>query len=255
VTNPKTVDALSELTSGEKSLLQLYLKVRKLPTKRSHFVIVLLAFAVTLAGTLWSEAPTSSIADHARKLATDIFQFAATILGIVVAGFAIFTTVATSHLVTPLVRYTRPELGVSELKYVTLHFIAAFVPFIAYIATHFIGMSVAWPGGPASRVVALLNPEGARVLASGMLASLVACAAMLIIVLQSFVFNVYKAFMTMARVNAELANSTEPPRTHDFRIDCGQGIIVSVPADVDPNELKALVATLQRATTPDVVPP
>ena len=200
-------DLLRELTEGERTPLDLYRLVQKLPTRRGYWVLRAGVFVLVLAGSLWAGTPVTELGRQVRDVSTATFQFASTILGIVIAGFAIFTTVATSSVVQPLVSIPRKSLKTSELKYLTLHFIAAFIPYLAFIGLHALVMTFGSFGGPVTRLAGMMGSELSRWAAAGFLAFLAAYLVHLAITLQSFIFNVYKAFMTMARAKIELEQS------------------------------------------------
>lgn len=199
-----TPDPLRDLTEGESSLLDLARLSSRIRGRWSYRAVVVLMFVLVFATALWSRASVLEIADQSRNVANVTFQYAATILGIVIAGFAIFSTVATSDAVKPLARIQRAQTGTSELKHLALHFVAAFIPYLLFIGIEALVIGFGWHGGPVTRLAKSLGSEPSRYFASGFLAFFAAWLVHLLIVLQSFVFNVYKAFMTIARARLEL---------------------------------------------------
>jgi cytochrome bd-type quinol oxidase subunit 2 len=178
-------DDLDDITA-EESLADVYRNVTsRIPTRRAYVVVPIVVAALVLVSGLLSK--DIDLGARVRDWATTIFGFASSVLGILLAGFAIFSTVSTSSLVGHLVQHKEPTSGLSYLKYVTGHFMIVFVSYTAYLAFYAVVMLFGWSGSPVARIVEWLGV--AKPGASLMMAIVGAFFVHLIIVLQSFVFR------------------------------------------------------------------
>jgi hypothetical protein len=199
-----TDEELSDITA-EKSLFDVYRNiVRRLPGKRVYQLIVILVFAAVLTAAIASDAPLSVLSKLARDWSAAIFNFAATVLGILLAGFSIFSTIAGTDLVEPLATIRDPKSGrLSYLKVTAGRFMEVFIWYVLFLIFYAIVMLFGWEGGPATMLARWLSrvwgTEVARIVTAIGLSIVGAFFAKLIVVLQSFVFNVYASFMFMAR--------------------------------------------------------
>ena len=161
--------------------------------------ITMIAAASGFAFAFWSSLDAAELGKLVRDTDSGLFQFVYGILAIVIAGFAIFSATATSETAKEVALKWRPGGGgqPNELKFMTLHYVTAFVPYLVYLALHFTIAFLGFYGGPLTRATTALGVGRAG--AALMLAMLAGFAVRLLIVLQAFVFNVYNTYMTMVR--------------------------------------------------------
>ena len=233
----------------DKTLLDVYNNVvRRIHGRRLYKVIPILVFALVLVSGLMADS-SAKLGDRARDWGLIVFQYAYSVLGILLAGFTIFSTISMSDLVRHLVGLKEPTTGLSYLKYITGHFIGVFISYMVYLAVYGLVFLFGWPGGPAYEITAWLAtltgwPTIWKLGPSIVMATVGAFLVHLILMLQSFVFNVYNAFMFMVRAKLETDPETAPtsPETqntqrveHDQQ---NQGGRSRVPADAAVSESK-----------------
>ncbi len=201
-----TKEQRADLTR-EKSLTEVAKLARKhLPRHKALPYVALGIGVLTAAGAVWTGALAKTLGDRVREWSSAGFQFAYGILGILLAGFAIYTAVALSDLAPALAATKSKRTGVSEMKTLALHFVDIFIPFLAFVALHFAVMFFGWEGGPAAKVSGYLGVQAQRVLTAGMLGVIAAALSYLAGCLWVFVFNVYASFMMMARSKVHLSS-------------------------------------------------
>lgn len=203
-----TKDELSELTA-EKTLYDVYRKVvRRLPNRPVYRLLVVVIFVLVLAAALLCDVPITTLSKLTRDWSSGIFNFAGTVLGILLAGFTIFSTLAGTDLVGPLARFKEKQSNLSYLKYTAGHFMHVFIWYVLFLFVYALVMFFGWEGGPATLfarwLAATSGASAARFATALGTAFIGAFFAQLIIVLQSFVFNVYASFMFMVRGKLEL---------------------------------------------------
>jgi hypothetical protein len=203
-----TKEDLEDITR-EKTLVDVYRNViKRIPERRGYRVVTWMLFAAVLGAGLFSGVPGNELGKTAREWSSTVFQFAYSVLGILLAGFSIFSTISTSHLVKPLAEIKEDKTGLSYLKYIVGHFMAVFVSYTIFLALHAAGLVLGWVGGPVTQLAGWLGHifafDAFKVGASVAMAIVAAFFVHLIIVLQSFVFNTYHAFMFMVRANIEI---------------------------------------------------
>jgi hypothetical protein len=198
----------------EESLGEAYaLARRKLKRSPKYALLALVAAALTFALAIWTGSPANTLGDRVREWSSMGFQFAYGVVGILLAGFAIYTSVALSPLAPALAKAKNERSGESEIKTLGLHFVETFVPFLAFMALHFAISALGWPGGPAYKVSTWIGSDAPRLLAAAMMALVLGSLVYLASCLWVFVFNVYATFMMMARSNATLtmvSDATKP---------------------------------------------
>ncbi len=212
----------------EKNLVEVYRHVtRQIPVRPFYRAVTAVIFVLLMLSGLASSASAVDLGARVREWSSFGFNFAATVLGILLAGFAIFTTITTSALVEPLATIRHKESGLSYLKYTAGHFMSIFIPYVVFLLLHGLIMLFGWYGGPVTKLVswlsAALDPNIGRYAATLMLAIVGTFFAHMLIVLQSFVFNVYASFMFMAQGKLELdelerKKASEQGRTTKARI-------------------------------------
>lgn len=139
----------------------------------------------------------------ARDWSSTVFGFATSILGFILAGFTIFASVIGADLVVPFVRIPFMEgWKYSTLQVYTYAFLDVVIRYAAFVALHLLGLVILWPAGPVYVVLASLHPALPRIGAYACLVVLAGLTTHLLVVLQSFVFNIFRFVVTVARSRA-----------------------------------------------------
>lgn len=191
---------LSDITR-EKTLLALWITSFKFAQRRFNYVVTA-AIALALARYCqldWDQPQTLMAAF--RKIEGTGFSFATSILGFLVAGFTVFVTVIRIDMFLTMARMEKGSTGESVLKYNLSAFIVTFVHYTSYIFVCVISELFLQPGGLAA--VALTNAQtypslapwvslAHRLCAATLLVTFGTWTAYLVLLLKSFIYNVYQ---------------------------------------------------------------
>ena len=204
--------------TAEKNLRQAYwLSVRKLPSKWHYWASPALVGIFAAFGGWRSGLPAHDLGERVRDWSSVGFSFAYSVVGILLAGFAIFTTVALSDFVPALTKQKKSN-GLSEMKNIGLHFVSVFFVYLLFVAFHVFVLLFGWHGGPATMLCRALDAhcdsESGRLLASLLMGIVGWALSSLVISLYVFVYNVYSSFNTLSRMNAaQYVVESEPPKS------------------------------------------
>lgn len=190
----------SDLTR-EKTLFALWLTSFKFSQRCFNYVVAA-AVALGLARYCqldWDQPQTLMAAF--RKIEGAGFSFAISILGFLVAGFTVFVTVIRIDMFLTMAKMEKSCTGESVLKYNLSAFIVTFVHYTSYIFVCLMSELFLQPGGLAT--VSFANaqtypelvpwaPMAHSVCSSVLLVAFGAWTAYLVLLLKSFIYNVYQ---------------------------------------------------------------
>lgn len=190
----------SDLTR-EKTLLALWRTSFKFAQRRFNYVLAaVVAIALARYCQLDWDQPQTLMAAF-RKIEGTGFSFATSILGFLVAGFTVFVTVIRIDMFLTMARMEKGKTGESVLKYNLSAFIVTFVHYTSYIFVCVISELFLQPGGLAT--VAFANaqtypffapwaPLAHSLCAATLLVVFGSWTAYLVLLLKSFIYNVYQ---------------------------------------------------------------
>ncbi|MDI3291022.1 hypothetical protein [Polyangium sp. 15x6] len=245
-----TKEDLDDITR-EKTLVDVYRYVTsRIWVRPIYLVTRAVVFVLLIVSGIVSGASAVDLGGRVREWSAFGFNFAATVLGILLAGFAIFSTIATTALVEPLAAFKEEKSNLSYLKYTAGHFMSVFIPYVLFLLLHGIVMLFGWYGGPFTKAVTWLgvisHVDIGRYSSVLMMAIVGTFFVHLLIVLQSFVFNVYAAFMFMARTKLELDSIEQQRASEQGRT--GRSRFASVqPAQTSNDDDKSAIEAHQHA--------
>lgn len=192
----------------EKSLLALWLVSFKFPYSRFNVAITAcVALALARYCQLSWDRPDVILSTF-RKLEATGLAFSTSILGFLVAGFTIFVTISRIDMFLMMARMEKPKTGESFLKYNLSAFIVAFAHYISYIFFCLMAELFFQPSGIISVSVANAAtypmlaghiPLVHKVGASSLLVLLGTWTSYLVLLLKSFIFNIYEVTVTSIR--------------------------------------------------------
>lgn len=197
---------------AEKSLWSIYRESRRIPVSWVNQILSVVVFALLVAYVAFSGADASHLAQKAKDLASIGFTFSTTILGFLVTGFTIFATISKPDLFMKMAMHQESKSGLSYLKYTFFGLMKVFFVYVifsayAYIFQALFDVSVpvsAWVIENVDYPAEVLNWISALLfIANG------TWAFHLIMMLQSFVYNIYNIVMVSIRwefVPKEAAN-------------------------------------------------
>lgn len=209
----------SDLTR-EKTLLALWRTSFKFAQRRFNYVVVaVVAIALAQYCHLDWDQPQTLMAAF-RKIEGTGFTFATSILGFLVAGFTVFVTVIRIDLFLTMARMEKGRTGESVLKYNLSAFIVTFVHYTSYIFVCVISELFLQPGGLAT--VAFANaqtypflapwaPLAHSFCAATLLVAFGSWTAYLVLLLKSFIYNVYQVTTVSVAYAWQEADKPKPP--------------------------------------------
>lgn len=183
----------------EKNLFDVYYLSRRVPRNNLYSIVESVAAVAIAFWALRSEMDAATLAATAREWSLQGFGFATSILGFLVAGFAIFTGMIRMELAVVMAKKTHPPSGLSYLKYNFVAFVRVFAEYSAFVALYLVMLIFFSPSGLGCEILrALPNADSVRFLVGVAAVTLVGWLLVrLVIGLQAFVFNTYHIVMTI----------------------------------------------------------
>tara|TARA_Y100000780_G_C13625391_1_gene394257 strand:- start:472 stop:1083 length:612 start_codon:yes stop_codon:yes gene_type:complete len=190
----------SELTS-EKSLWDVYKLSRRILPSRFNSIAVLLVTGLLAVNSFVLEADTGRILSATRKWAEVGFSFSIATLGFLIAGFTIFATLSKPKMMLAMMEHTNKGTGLPTLKYNYFAFMQVFIAYILFssifILIHLFGME----SGLLSNLLRLI-PDGVCIklaIIKSAYCFVGGSIFYLLLLLKSFVFNIYAIVMNFLR--------------------------------------------------------
>jgi hypothetical protein len=203
---------------AEKSLLQVYRHSWSYSENNFDKYIRLVAAVILVAASLITSLSDADLFPAASKsIASWLnlgFSYATAILGFLVAGFTIFSTMTRTEVFIALAQKTHDTLGVSQLKFIFFSFLRVF---ILHIALLFVCAVVTMLKDSASIYLSLLHSERMTVLIkkTAVLVLLPVVGYLFVstlLHLKTFVWNLYQSIIVAvagAAVLYELDHSSD----------------------------------------------
>jgi len=192
----------------EIGLVDIYKSIRsKLQVSRINSFSTLAVFAMLIVYATTSSESSISLLEKVRKWSELGFTFATGIMGFLIAGFTIFATVSDKNLFVMMAK-TPHKSGLSNLKY---NFFTLMSVFITYLGFSILCLLVQLLGGTSgfiSIIIRLIAEENSFLIVKRFLAGLAIVVIgtwffYSLILLQSFIFNIYHIVMTAIRWEVE----------------------------------------------------
>jgi hypothetical protein len=193
----------------EKNLWQIYCASWTIPDSKFNWFtgIVSLAFFAAYA---FLAPDTYDMRQTMLKLAEVGFNAAVSLLGFLIAGFAIFGSQTKPEMLLTMLRFTEKKSRLSYLKYNFYTLIRTFIYFLVFAAFQLGIISVGQTGGPGSVFVNLwpeLQPAVGPAIRITFVMSTVLWTTVFL-QLKSFVFNVHHFVFTMIKYDAVKHNES-----------------------------------------------
>lgn len=195
-----------EKVTAEKNLFEVYRKARKVGSSRSNFVVAVVVFVgfLILGGTDYDLClglfPINALAKLMGQLGDIGFALTTAILGFLIAGFSIFSSITRPEIFAALAKLDHKDSGLSRLQFIFFNFLLVFVHYIAFLATSII-LKLSLPFAPAlvraSEAHWAMSNSHIWWIAVGLSAILLAWLAFLIMLLKSFIWNIYQAVLVV----------------------------------------------------------
>lgn len=209
------VDNWSRDVFSEKSLREIYLKSRHIVGNNRDRSIVFWIWATLSLGIIVAQVGFNSISDPelsislARSWASLGASYASSILGFLIAGFAIFATGASAANLQALAKVKRVERPFSEFKFVYFNFLYAFTHFGIFLALclfTYIGLDKGSPIWATAETIHKCAPGLVNIGAAQVCVLVATYSFATLLILKSFIWNLYQGLLlsvTLAKPPAE----------------------------------------------------
>lgn len=194
----------SEELLKEKSLLDVYFASRCISVSKLNQAITFISMALLALFAWFSPESTHQFSDRVRAMADYGFSFATSILSFLIAGFTIYLTVTKiDHLI--LMASLRHENGLPWVKHIAFSFLRIMVVYVVYCLAC-VGVKIfASSAGPLSILIDALSAADQVKHCISRIGIIVFGGASihLILLLQSFIFNIYNTSVTVLCLDIE----------------------------------------------------
>lgn len=193
----------------ERNLFDIYRQLRLMQAGFFNNLCTFLVCVLLILYSFYTSESSHELADKVRSLSEFGLNFAASILGFLIAGFTIFFTISKTDLFLAL---AKTEHRASKLSWLKYSFFAFMEIFIIYIAFLFLCVLVKIFAAPHGVITIFLSnfpnqiEKTKKIIASIGMIVIGTWFVYLIIVLKSFIFNVYHIAMTSIRWEWETEN-------------------------------------------------
>ncbi|QJQ94824.1 MULTISPECIES: hypothetical protein [Halomonadaceae] len=190
----------TDLTS-EKSLWDVYKLSRRILPGKFQVFVVLGSVALLIANAMFFAREESVLLADVRKWSEMGFEFAITTLGFLIAGFTIFATLSKPKMMLAMMGHINKETGLPTLKYNFFAFMKVFIAYIAFSLVYLLIVLFGQQGGLVSNVVSVLPHSDCirMILIKTSYAIIGGSFVYLLMLLKSFVFNIYAIVMNFLR--------------------------------------------------------
>lgn len=199
----------SQLTA-EKNLFQLYKLTYIFPTSRFNMMSTFLVGICFLSYLSWIQPGSGEAGFLLKEILKFGISLVPSILGFLIAGFTVFVTVTKPGVFSAMAKKEYYKTGQSYLKYNLSAFMLAFSHYIAYLALCVLLVYFGQPNGPLTQIAKWLSSLGACNTWVSYNALVSACAVAfacwtwyLVMLLKSFIYNVYQVVVTSVRWDLE----------------------------------------------------
>lgn len=190
----------------EKSLGEVYWKARKVGSTRRNFgmaVFATVCFCLLTAIDRYLELGVlnlSTLKLLVGQIADIGFALTTAILGFLIAGFSIFASITRPEIFAGLAKLDHKDTGLSRLQFIFFNFLLVFIHYLAFLAMS-VALKLGLPLAP-SLIEALSQYFATTEIIAwwfgvGLVALLVGWLTFLIMLLKSFIWNIYQAVLVV----------------------------------------------------------
>lgn len=194
----------------EKNLFQLYRLTYNFPTSRFNMASTFLVGIFCASYLSWIQPGGGEAGVLLKEILKFGISLVPSILGFLIAGFTVFVTVTKPGVFSAMAKKEYAKSGQSYLKYNLSAFMLAFSHYVAYLALCVLLVYFGQPNGPLTQIAKWLSSLGSCNISVSYNALISACAVAfacwtwyLIMLLKSFIYNVYQVVVTSVRWDLE----------------------------------------------------
>lgn len=188
----------SEELLKEKSLREVFWAARRLPVSRFNQACTMITILLLGAHGWLTAENVSVIAQRVRELADYGFSFATSILSFLIAGFTIYVSITKTELLLFMSAERHEESGMPWIKHSTFIFLRTMAVYVAFCV---LCVGIKLFCGPGGAFSLLLNSISNDPVTSKLLIAKIGFVALgaglvhVLLLLQSFIFNIYHTAM------------------------------------------------------------
>lgn len=203
-----------ERATKERSLGEVYCKARRVGSSRTNLCVAWLVGIVfsLLAAVDWylslGVLTLVQLQAFVSQIAEIGFALTTAILGFLIAGFSIFASITRPAIFVGLAKLDHKDSGLSRLQFIFFNFLLVFIHYLAFLGASIL-LKLALPLFPA--VVDLIRQHtGVSTwyvwcFAVGLATLLLGWLAFLIMLLKSFIWNIYQAVLVVIVTGDQIA--------------------------------------------------
>lgn len=195
-----------ERVTRETSLGEVYWKARRVASTRRNLAVALGAALLFgfLAAIDWHLRLNILQISALKSLITQVaeigFVLTTAILGFLIAGFSIFASITRPEIFAGLAKLNHKDTDLSRLQFIFFNFLLVFIHYLAFLAVS-IFLKLGLPLVPALIDVASQHVASVAAIvwwsAVALAALLLGWLAFLIMLLKSFIWNIYQAVLVV----------------------------------------------------------
>lgn len=196
--------------TAEKNLFQLYRLTYSFPISRFNAISTVLVGICCAAYLSWVRPGGSEAGVLLKETLKLGISLVPSILGFLIAGFTVFVTVTKPGVFSAMAKKEFAQSGQSYLKYNLSAFMLAFAHYVAYLGACVLLIYFGQPNGPLTQItlwLASLVTRNASVAYNTMVSACAVAFACwtwyLVMLLKSFIYNVYQVVVTSVRWDLE----------------------------------------------------
>ncbi|MBE4894820.1 hypothetical protein, partial [Enterobacter cloacae complex sp. P16RS2] len=185
----------------EKCLWDVYLLACKIKMSTSTLCSLLSVFILLFSNSFFLEKDSNVLITDIRNWSSLGFNFTVTTLGFLIAGFTIFATLSKPDMFLTMMAYEHPETKMPVLKYNFVSFMKVFIAFIFCTFLYLFVILFCQPKGVGSNVFKILplTTEIKNGIISFTYCIIGSSIVYLLLVLKTFIFNIYAFIMNTIR--------------------------------------------------------
>lgn len=200
----------AEITK-EKNLWQVFLIAKKTSLSTSHIIICLCVASLLFLNAFLIDDNIKHIISDIRTWSNFGFNFTITTLGFLIAGFTIFATLSKPEMMISMMLHINKESGLPTLKYNFMAFMKVFISFIFFTFLYLFIILFGQQNGLISNVATVLSCSiFIKELFLKIFYVIVGLSLIyLVLIIKTFIFNIYAIVMTSIRWEYEKAAKAE----------------------------------------------
>lgn len=191
----------------ERSLWDIYKATRRIQAGKLNSVVVILVMFCLFISTLLVEMPTATLAKSLKAWAVFGFQFTISTLGFLIAGFTIFATLSKPSMLLAMMDHFDETTQMPTLKRNFFSFMRIFIHYIFFAIVFALVQLFTQSDGIIVHIVNYISADPSqtkRIIVQTFYAIIGAGVVHLLLLLNTFVYNIFHIVMTSLRWEYEM---------------------------------------------------